>query len=144
MAILRRSYHSSFSAFPVWSLGFTIFGEIFVYVALFYSNHRGSHIPSSWLVHAGCVFCCCFFADIHLSMTWMSGSFESHQRNACVHRLDLSLYSRPAYPKILLSILQTAFVRIFRFLTRFFCVQIHHQSVKTKQCQRSIFLLFIL
>ena len=25
----------------------------------------------------------------------MSGSFESMQRNACVHRLDLGLYSHP-------------------------------------------------
>ena len=34
-----------------------------------------------------------FDAGIHSSGTWMSGSFESVRRNACVHRLDLSLYS---------------------------------------------------
>ena len=43
------------------------------------------------MVHAGCVF----VAGIHPSRTWMSGSFESVQWNACVHRLDLGLYSHP-------------------------------------------------
>ena len=38
-------------------------------------------------VHAGCGF----VAGIHLPSTWMSGSFESVQWNACMHRLDLSL-----------------------------------------------------
>ena len=66
-----------------------LFCEIFDYVALFQSNHRGSHIPSLWMVHAGCVF----VASIHLWRTWMSGSCESAQWNACVHRLDLGLYS---------------------------------------------------
>ena len=37
--------------------------------------------------------------------------------------------SRPAYPKTLLSVLQTAYVRIFRFLTRSFFLQMHHQSL---------------
>ena len=36
---------SSSSAFPARSQGFTIFGEFFVYVTVFQSNHRGSHIP---------------------------------------------------------------------------------------------------
>ena len=49
---------TSSSVFPATSLGFTIFGEIFAYVAFFFfafflSNHRGSHIPSSWMMHAG-------------------------------------------------------------------------------------------
>ena len=35
------------------------------------------------MVHAGCVV-----AGIHLSRTWMSGSFESMRWNAWVHRLD--------------------------------------------------------
>ena len=48
----------------------------------FKSNHWGSHILSSWIVHAG----------IHPSRTWKSGSFESVQWNACMHRVDLSLY----------------------------------------------------
>ena len=41
------------------------------------------------MVHAGCVF----VAGIHPSRTWMSGSFEFTPWNACVHRLDLCLYS---------------------------------------------------
>ena len=43
------------------------------------------------MVRAGCVF----VAGIHPSRTWMSGSFESVRWNACVHRLDLGLYSHP-------------------------------------------------
>ena len=34
-------------------------------------------------------------AGIHLYRTCMSGSVESVRWNACVHRLDLSLYSHP-------------------------------------------------
>ena len=43
------------------------------------------------MVHAGCVF----DAGIYPSTTWMSGSFESLRWNACVHKLNLGLYSRP-------------------------------------------------
>ena len=43
------------------------------------------------MVHAGCVF----VASIHPSRTIMSGSFQSVRWNACVHRLDLGLYSHP-------------------------------------------------
>ena len=43
------------------------------------------------MVHAGCVF----VAGIHPSKTWMLASFESVRWNACVHRLDLGLYSHP-------------------------------------------------
>ena len=43
---------SSSSVFPAVSLGFTIFGEIFAYVTFFLCNHRGNHIPSSWMLHA--------------------------------------------------------------------------------------------
>ena len=43
------------------------------------------------MVRAGCVF----VAGIHPSRTWTSGSFESVRWNACVHRLDLGLYSHP-------------------------------------------------
>ena len=57
----------------------------------FQSSHRGSHIPSSWMVHAGCVF----VALIHPSRTWISRSSESVWWNACVHRPDLSIYSNP-------------------------------------------------
>ena len=51
----------------------------------------GSHIPSFWMVYAGCVF----VASIYPFRTWMSGSFESVWWNACVHRLDFGLYSHP-------------------------------------------------
>ena len=56
-------------------------------VRFFFSlfNHRGSHIPSSWMVHVGCVF----VAGIHRSRTGMSRSFESVRWNACEHRPDL-------------------------------------------------------
>ena len=47
---------SSSSAFPATSLGFIILDEIFAYLTVFYSNRRGSHIPTSWMAHAGCVF----------------------------------------------------------------------------------------
>ena len=53
---------------------------------LFKSNSRGSHIPYSWLVHAGCVS----VATIHPSRTSVPGSFESIGQNACVH---LGVYS---------------------------------------------------
>ena len=56
----------SSSAFPAVSLGFTILCEIFTYATVscclffslffFKSNHRISHMPSSWMMHAGCVF----------------------------------------------------------------------------------------
>ena len=36
-----------------------------------------------------------FVAGIDHSRTWMSGSLESMRWNACVHRLDLGLYSHP-------------------------------------------------
>ena len=66
----------------------TILGELFAYATVFFSsNHRGSHIPSSWMVHAGCVF----VASTHPPRTRMSGSIESVLWNACVHRLDLGI-----------------------------------------------------
>ena len=43
------------------------------------------------MVHVGCVV----VASIHPCRTWMSGSFESMGWNACMHRLDLGLYSYP-------------------------------------------------
>ena len=60
-------------------------------MTFFQSSHWGSHILSLWMVHTGCVF----VASIHPSRTWMSGSFEFVRWNACVHRLDLGLYSHP-------------------------------------------------
>ena len=64
----------SSSVFP--TLGFTIFGEIFAYLTVGFwvflkSNHRGNHIPSLWMVHVGRGF----VSNIHLSRTWMSGSW---------------------------------------------------------------------
>ena len=44
---------------------FTIFGEMFAYVTILKSNPGGNHIPSSWIVHVGCVF----VAGIHPSRT---------------------------------------------------------------------------
>ena len=48
------------------------------------SSQRGSHVLSSLVVHAGCVF----VAGIHPSRIWMSGSFESLWWSACIYRLD--------------------------------------------------------
>ena len=42
-----------------------------------------------------CVLGVFFVAGIHPSRTWTSGSFESMRWNACLHRLDLGLYSHP-------------------------------------------------
>ena len=41
--------------------GWCMLGVFFTFVAGIQSNHWGSHIPSSWMVHAGCVF----VASIH-------------------------------------------------------------------------------
>ena len=46
---------------------------------------------SSWMVHAGCVY----VADIRPSWAWTSRSVETMQRNACMHRIGLDLYSDP-------------------------------------------------
>ena len=67
------------------------FGDIFEYVTVLQSHHRGSHIPSSWMVYDGFVFA----TGIHPSRTDISGFCESARWNACVQRLDLSLYSHP-------------------------------------------------
>ena len=66
-------------------MGFNILGDFFCICDLILI--QGSHIPSSWMVHAGCVF----VAGIHPSRTQMSESFESVRWNVCVHRLDLGL-----------------------------------------------------
>ena len=75
----------------LYILGSPFLGEIFAYVTVFQSNHWGSHIPSSWMVYAGCVF----VVGNHLSRTGMSRSFESVRWNAWVHRLHLELYFHP-------------------------------------------------
>ena len=85
------------SAFPAISLAFTlVFGEIFAYVTK--SNCTCSHILPSWMaVHAGRGFFFFFFFFCHHLpfMDITSGSFESMQWNACVHRLDLGFHSHP-------------------------------------------------
>ena len=66
------------------------------------------------------------------------------------------ILSQTCYPKIhlsLVSVLQTVCVRIFRFIIRLFslfCLAfcfvflwMHHHSIKTKKCQRTIFLSYI-
>ena len=72
---------------PAVSLGFTFHLLLLCSPAI----SLGFTIPSSWMVHAGCVF----VASIHPSKTWTSGSFESMRWNAYLHRLYLSLYSYP-------------------------------------------------
>ena len=92
LCTLPPPHPSSSSMFPAIFLGFTTLGEIFAYVTILQSNHRGSHIPSLWMMmHAGCVF----VAGIHPFRTWMSGSFESVRWNACVHGLNFCLYCLP-------------------------------------------------
>ena len=44
--------------------------------------------------HSVCEAECVFVAGIHPSRACMSGSFESLRLNACVHRLDIDLYSQ--------------------------------------------------
>ena len=80
-------------AFPSYISGVHHFEVRFLHMWPFFNPtiRVVSHIPSSWMVQAGCVF----VADIHPSRTWTSGSFESVRWNACVHRLDLGLYSHP-------------------------------------------------
>ena len=63
--------------------------------------------------------------------------------NSSSQRVGGRLKPRSDYPNRLLSVLQTTYVRIFRYSTGFF-LWMHHQSVKTKQCLTSIFLSFIL
>ena len=75
---------------PVMSLGFTILGEIFVYVTVFFFSSTIEVV--TFRLHGLCMLHV-FVAGIHLSRTWMSGSFEFTWWNACEHRLDLGLYS---------------------------------------------------
>ena len=76
---------------PAISLGFTILGEIFVYLTIFNPTIE----VVTFRLRGWCMLGVFFVASIHRPWTWMSGSFESVWWNACVHRLDLSLYSHP-------------------------------------------------
>ena len=73
---------------PAISLGFTILGVIFAYMTVFSPTIE----VVTFRLHGWCMLGV-FVAGIHPSRTWMSGSFESVQWNACVHRLELGLYS---------------------------------------------------
>ena len=53
------------------------------------------NIEVTFCLRGWCMLGVFFVAGIHPSRTGMSGSFESMQWNACVHRLDLGLYSHP-------------------------------------------------
>ena len=46
-------------------MGFINPGEIFAYVTVFESNHRGSHVLSSRNVHAGCFLLPAFTCQGH-------------------------------------------------------------------------------
>ena len=81
---------SSSSVFPALSQGFTISSVTVLGFFLKYSTVP-EVIPSSWMVHAECVF----VASTYPSRTRMSGSFESMRWNACTQRLDLHLCSHP-------------------------------------------------
>ena len=56
--------YSTSSAFPCYISGVHPFWMRFLFTMIFFffskSNHWGSHIPSSWMVHAGCVFVAAF------------------------------------------------------------------------------------
>ena len=158
---------SSSSPFQSRSPVFTVFGDIFFYLAtqVVTFRLRGWCILGVFLLSA---FTC---------LGHVSGSFQNVLWNACECRLDLGLYShlkeflgnrvrthfsskeknlywrlrgvsnpqrcisqdskpntlltelfcRPAYTKILRSVLRTAYVRIFRFFYWIF-FQVHHQS----------------
>ena len=56
MAKSRKSDKNRFLLLLCSQLYLTIFGEIFAYLTVFQSNHRGSHIPS---VDGACMVCFC-------------------------------------------------------------------------------------
>ena len=71
----------------------------------------------------------CFFTSL---LTWMEVE--------AIHTLN-KMYTRLAYPKIRLSVLQTACVHIFRSFTVSFCfvLQMHHKSIKHKSVKGQFF-----
>ena len=84
---------------PARSQGFTILGEIFVYVTVFVFFFVCFFYPSNEAVtfrlHGWCmlgVFLLLAFTHLGHECT---GSFESVRWNVCVHRLDLGIYSQP-------------------------------------------------
>ena len=77
---------------PAKSLGFTTFGWDFCVCDRFFNP---TIKVVTFPLRGWCVLGVFFVAGIHPSRTWTSGSFESVRWNACVHRLDLGLYSHP-------------------------------------------------
>ena len=75
---------------PAISLGLTTFGWDLRCDRFFNPTIK----VVTFRLHGWCVLGV-FVAGIHPSRTWTSGSFESVRWNACVHRLDLGLYSHP-------------------------------------------------
>ena len=77
---------------PAISLGFTTFGWDFCVCDRFFNP---TIKVVTFRLRGWCVLGVFFVAGIHPSRTWTSGSFESVRWNACMHRLDLGLYSHP-------------------------------------------------
>ena len=61
-----------------------------LWLFFFSPNHWSSHFRLRGWCMLGVLV-----AGTHPPRTWTSGSFESVRWNACVHRLDLGLYSHP-------------------------------------------------
>ena len=75
------------SAAHTLSLGFTNFGEIFIYVVLYYPNMEAV----TFCLHGWCMLVS-FFLLAFMSRTWMAGSFESMWWNVySMNKLDLNL-----------------------------------------------------
>ena len=91
LTILDHDHSEVFSsAFSAIALGFTSFTEIFTCVTVLNPTIK----VVTFRLRGWCMLGV-FVAEIHPSRTWVSGSFESVRWNACVHRLNLGLYSHP-------------------------------------------------
>ena len=98
---------SSSSAFPAISLGFTIFFLLLPSQPYLWGSPFWVRFWRMWpffnptievvtfRLSGWCMLGVCFVAGIHPSRIRMSRCFESVRWNACVHRLDLGLYSHP-------------------------------------------------
>ena len=82
-----------FFAFPSYISGVHHFWVRFLRIWPFFFNPTIKVV--TFRLRGWCVLGVFFVAGIHPSRTWTSGSFESVRWNACVHRLDLGLYSHP-------------------------------------------------
>ena len=92
MHFLQRDFFFFFLRTPAISLGFTIFGWDFCVCDRFFN-------PTIKVVTFHLHGWCMLGVFLLLAFTHLghgtSGSFESMRWNACVHRLDLGLYSHP-------------------------------------------------